>query len=99
MATSTESVAFQNISATTAAFTLKGGRYLFNAVATFGGGSVALHGLMADGSTFAAVPDIAGNAVSVTVAGWKTTDLAPGQYKFVIATASAVYCAVASVPG
>lgn len=99
MASSTESVIFSNIAATTAAFTLKGGRYLFNAVATFGGGSVALHGLMADGSTFAAVPDIAGNAVSVTVAGWKTTDLAPGQYKFVIATATAVFVGVASVPG
>lgn len=99
MATSTESVAFQNISATTAAFTLKGGRYLVNAVATFGGGSVALQSLMADGSTFTTVPDIAGNAVSLAAAGWKTTDLAPGQYRFAIATATAVFCAATSVPG
>lgn len=98
MPTSTEAVAFQNISATTAAFTLRGGRYLFGALATFGGGSVALQCLMADGSTFTTVTDAAGNAASITVAGWKTVDLAPGQYKFTIATATAVYCNVVSVP-
>lgn len=94
----TESINFANIAATTAAFTLKGGRYLFNAVATFGGGTVALQGMEADGASFATVPDVAGNAASLSAAGWKLVDLAPGQYKFTIATATAVFASVASVP-
>lgn len=85
-------------SADAGAKTLKGGRYLFNVVATFGGGSVALQGILADGTTFATVPDVAGNAVSLTAAGWKLVDLTPGQYKILIATATSVFANATSVP-
>lgn len=60
---------------------------------------MALQGLLPDGTTYATVPDVAGNAVSVTAAGWKTTDLAPGQYKITIVTATSVIATVASLPG
>lgn len=77
---------------------LHGGRYLFGVTATFGGGSVALQSLLPDGTTYATVPDIAGNAVSLTAAGWKTVDLAPGQYKIAITTATSVAARASSVP-
>ena len=92
----TESVLFT--SALPGPFTLKGGRYLFSVTATFGGGSVALQGLLPDGTTFATVPDVAGNAVSLTAAGWKTVDLTPGQYKITIVTATSVLANATSVP-
>jgi len=92
----TERISFT--SAKPGPFTLKGGRYLFGVTATFGGGSVALQGLLPDGSTYATVPDIAGNAVSLTTAGWKTVDLAPGQYQIAITTATGVSASAASVP-
>lgn len=95
--TSTESKSLT--SAAPGPVSLQGGRYLFSCVATFGGGSVALQGLLPDGTTYATVPDVAGNAVSVTVAGWKTVDLAPGQYKITIVTATSVLATVASLPG
>ena len=49
---------FSNISATTAAFNLDGGQYGVNYIATWGGGSVTLEQLAADGSTY--VPVVAG---------------------------------------
>src|SRR5262245_40275113 len=52
MATSTEVVTFSNISATTAAFALRGGKYVFTVNATFGAGSVALQTPGGDGSTW-----------------------------------------------
>jgi len=92
----TESITWT--SADSGAKTLKGGRYLFNATATFGGGSVALQAMLADGSTFATITDAGGNAVSLTAAGWKTVDLTPGQYKLAIVTATAVFANATSVP-
>lgn len=91
-----ESKAFS--SAAIGPVTIYGNRYLFSVTATFGGGSVALQGLLPDGSTYATVPDVAGNAVSLTVAGWKLVDLAPGQYKILITTATSVLATLASVP-
>ncbi len=77
---------------------LYGGRYLFGVTATFGGGSVALQGLLPDGATYATVPNIAGAATSLTAAGWMTVDLAPGMYQLLITTATAVTASVSSVP-
>jgi hypothetical protein len=88
----TESKQFSNIAATTAQFTLKGGKYGVAVVATFGGGSVILQGLSLDGTTFVTV------VASFTAAGYATCDLPPGQYRFTIATATAVYASVTSVP-
>jgi hypothetical protein len=94
MPTSGEGKSFSNISANTTPFTLNGGKYAASAVATFGGGSVKLQALSADGSTWVSVAA----ATDFSAAGFGTADLPPGQYRFTIATASAVYCAVTRVP-
>jgi hypothetical protein len=85
---------FSNISANTAAFTLLGGKYAVAAIATFGGGSVKLQALGPDGSTYLSVA----SGTDFTAAGYGTVDLPPGQYRFTIATATAVYASVYRVP-
>jgi hypothetical protein len=92
--TSSEGKVFTTISATTAAFPLTGGKYAASATATFGGGSVKLQTLLADGSTWQSVSSV----TDFTAAGFGTVDLPPGQYRFTIATATAVFCAVTRVP-
>ena len=89
-----DSKEFSNISATTAAFTLNGGYYMVAAVATFGGGNVELQMLGPDQSTWLSAPTALKLSAAGTIAGY----LPPGQYKFTIATATAVYCSVAGVP-
>lgn len=88
----TESVKFANIAATTAAFTLKGGRYGLAAIATWGGGSVILETLGPDGSTYLST------GTTFSANGYATVDLPPGTYQVVIATATAVYFSASSVP-
>lgn len=97
MATAAESISFT--SAAPGPFAVKGGRYLFGAAATFGGGTVSLQALLPDAATFATIPDINGNAVALTSAGWKLVDLPPGQYKLAIATATVVRASLSSLPG
>lgn len=106
----TEAVHFSNISASTSAFTLKGGRYAFAAVATFGGGTIKLQALGPDGTTYIDSTEVYEKADGVggtadylarstlTAAGMRILDLPPGQYRLTIATASAVYASVVSVP-
>ena len=53
--TAQDAAIFSNISATTAAFPLKGGTYGVAVQATFGGGSVKLQIQAADGSTYLSV--------------------------------------------
>lgn len=98
MPTSTDGKLFSNIAATTAAFYLKGGRYVIMATATFGGGNVQLQALGPDGTNFVAPKDIGGSANNLTAAGSQTVDLPSGQYRFLIATATAVFCSVFGVP-
>jgi hypothetical protein len=92
MSTSTEAVVFQNIVATTAAFALRGGKYAIAANAT-GSGTMGLQMQGADGVTFIAV-----HTAFAAVTGFVTVDLPPGQYKFVIATFTAVYASICRVP-
>jgi hypothetical protein len=92
VATGTDSVFFKNISATTALFTLKGGLYGVIAHATWGGGSATLGGLASDGSTVVTV------LTAFSADGYATVYLPPGQYKFTIATASAVYLSICDIP-
>jgi hypothetical protein len=92
MATSTQAIQFSNIAATTAAFTLKGGKYGLAVTATFGGGNVQLQTLATDGSTWIGV------GTAVTAAGFSNFDLPPGQYRLAITTATAVYAALVNVP-
>jgi hypothetical protein len=91
MATSTEAITFSGIASTTAAFTLRGGKYAFTVTATFGGGTVKLQTLAGDGSTWL---DISSQTAAASVA----VDLAPGQYRIAIATATAVFVIVGRVP-
>lgn len=106
-----ESQVFSNVAATTAAFLLNGGQYGVDVVATFGGGSVKLQKLGADGSTWVdmlqtfekadgtgttPIDQIIG---SFGAAGYKAFFLPPGNYRFAITTASAVYIALARIPG
>src|SRR5690348_2270906 len=88
---SVEVHSFKNISATTAAFTLRGGNYAVTVHATFGGGSVTLQRLAADGSTYVTA------MTAFTADGYATANLAPGTYRVTIATATAVYVDVTSV--
>jgi hypothetical protein len=92
MATSTEAVSFSNISASTAAFTLRGGKYAVAASAT-GTGTMGLSMVGPDGSTL--IPVF--TAFSATT-GYAVIDLPPGQYKFAIATFTAVYASICRIP-
>ncbi len=102
----TDTFKASNIAATTAAFTLYGGRYAFGAVATWGGGSAKLQQLGPDGSTFIDFLGSANNAGAeqnypvnaLTANGVLVIDLPPGQYRVTIATASAVYVNIVRVP-
>lgn len=94
MPTASEGQFFSNISASTAQFALRGGKYGVDATATFGGGSVKLQKLLGDTSTFQSVSA----ATDFTAAGYAVIDLPPGQYRFTVATATAVYCAVTRIP-
>jgi hypothetical protein len=95
-----DAVEFANIAATTAAFKLKGGYYMVAAAATFGGGSVELQMLGPDQSTWLSVPAAlpAGVALKLSAAGAIQGYLSPGQYRFTITTAAAVFCSVAGMP-
>jgi hypothetical protein len=93
-ATAVDSQLFSNISATTSAFTLKGGYYMVSAVATFGGGNVELKMLGPDQSTYLSLPTALKLTANGTIAGY----LPPGTYEVVVTTATAVYVSVAGVP-
>lgn len=80
-----EKAVFANISATPASFNLRGGTYGIEVSATFGGGSVTLQRLSGDGSTYVTV------LAAFTTAGYASVNLPSGTYRFLIATATAVF--------
>ena len=88
-ATSIESKQFSNISATTPAFPLKGGRYGLAIAGTIT--SVQLQALALDGSTFVT----AGSAL--TSAGYASFDLPAGQYRLSV-NATGLYASLTSIP-
>lgn len=92
MTTPNDQAQFSNISATPAAFVLLGGEYGMMVSATFGGGSVTLQGLSLDGATWVTV------LPAFTANGYSYLDLPPGQYRVLIATATAVYISVSRIP-
>jgi hypothetical protein len=96
--TSSESKLFSNIAATTAAFALKGGRYVMSATATWGGGNITLQTLLPDGTTYVSPFSIAGTANVLSADGSTTIDCPPGQYKIKVTTASGIYASLASIP-
>jgi hypothetical protein len=91
-----ESFAWSNISATPAQFSLLGGTYVLDAVATWSTGSVKLQRVGPDGSTLI---DPA-TAASLTANGTSgALSLPPGKYQLTIATATAVYASLTRIPG
>jgi hypothetical protein len=83
-----------NITATTSAFKLQGGKYGVSAKGTWGGGSSKLQILLADNTTFVSVA----SGTDFTADGYATVDLPPGQYRWTVATATALYHAIARIP-
>ncbi len=83
-----EVFSFSNISATTAAFILRGGNYGLTCHATFNAGSVTLQRLSPDGVTYITV------ITALTVDGYANSNLPSGSYRLAITTATAVYCDV-----
>lgn len=76
-------------------FTLLGGMYAIDVIATFGGGTVKLKKVQADGTTYISV----GASTDFTAAGFVTgLNLPAGQYRFEVTTATAVYAAIQRVP-
>jgi len=85
-----ENIVLANKSATPASFTLRGGNYSIEAVATWGGGSVTLNRLAADGSTYVST------GISFTANGYQNQNLPSGTYQLAIASATAVYVDIVS---
>ena len=86
---------FSNISATTSAFSLRGGKYAAEAIATWGGGSAKLQRLGPDGSTYILVS----SGTDFTANGYVTANLPAGNYKLAVATATGVYASPRRIPG
>jgi hypothetical protein len=75
----------------TAAFTLKGGRYLV--IANSGGASTFdLAALGADGTTFVKVMS------TITTSGFQVVDLSPGTFQLQIGAAGTANISITSVP-
>lgn len=82
---------FSNISATTAAFVLRGGLYGVTAHGTWGGGSATLQRLAPDAVTYITV------MTAIAADGYATVQLPPGTYRVLIATATAVYLDIIAI--
>jgi hypothetical protein len=87
-----ESKQFSNISTTTAAFTLLGGKYGLDISATWSSGNAQVETLAFDGSTWLNV----GSAVAAN--GVSTYDLPAGQYRLAVSSgATAIYAALTKI--
>lgn len=81
-----------NVSATGSGFGFNGGKAALYAEATWGGGTVKLQTQSPKG-TWIDVPN-----ASFTANGFVSLDLPPGQYRGNVATATAVYFSLVSIP-
>ena len=81
-----EQQTYSNISATTAAFTLRGGQYGVTVHAGHGvAGASRCNGLAADNSTYVTC------LTAFTADGYASVNLPGGTYKFTVATATGIY--------
>jgi hypothetical protein len=87
-----------NASATSVDKEWPGGRGFFSVTATFGGGSVALQYLGANGATWLTAIDVAGAAASRTTDGGLLFELPPGRIRALVITATGVYATAARIP-
>ena len=88
-----ENHVISNSSGTSQPFYLRGGAYGMDVTATFGGGSVTLQKLAADGTTYVTC------LTAFTSAGYATANLPQGDYRVAIATATAVYARITAIVG
>ena len=101
-----DAIQISNVNASVPVVITVGGRYRVCVSATFSGGSVKLQQLSLDGTTFVdlvAPFNNAGTEVDLVVGtfaanGSKELVLSPGTYQLTIATATAVYAAIARAP-
>ncbi len=84
-----------NAAADSAVIGVGGGRWLFEAVATWAGGSIKLQRLGPDGTTFLDVP-----SVTLSANGVVATQIPDGSYKVVrTGSPTAIYCKMQWMPG
>ncbi len=86
-----EKVVAANISATPAAFVLRGGTYGVMVKATWGGGSVTLQRLSNDAATYVTV------LTAFSADGYASVNLPSGTYRLLVATATAIYAEVLGI--
>ena len=91
MSSGGDSKTFSNVSTTQGPFKLNGGTYGVTATATWGGGSVTLQALGPDGVTWITA------LAAFSANGYAAISLPPGQFRFLITTATAVYASVARI--
>lgn len=84
---------FTGASTTQGPFTLAGGLYGVDYIATWSGGTATLERRAADGVTFVPV------ATAFSANGYTTVNLPRGVYQVVIATATGVGVSVLRIPG
>lgn len=82
---------YSNVSTSQGPFTVRGGLYGMSVHATFGGGSVTLQRLAADGSTWVTV------LTAFAADGYAPQYLISGTYQITIATATGVYVELVSI--
>jgi hypothetical protein len=87
-----DQVTYSNISASQSGVKLLGGTYGMTVTATWGGGSVDLKKLSADGSTYVSVL-----SSTFTANAYQTVNIPPGTYQLTVTTATAVYADLTSV--
>lgn len=84
-------VTFSNISATPSAFSLIGGVYALEVIATWGGGSVTLNRRAGDGSTYVST------GIVFSANGFQTVQLPSGTYQLAVVTATAIYADIVPI--
>jgi hypothetical protein len=87
-----ESNAFNLGSSSSARFTLEGGGYTLDALATWGGGTVKVQAVGPDGST------LINTALTLSANGTISGALPAGTYQITVTTATAVYASLTSIP-
>jgi hypothetical protein len=87
-----EQTSYSNVSSSQTGFKLLGGTYGITVTATWGGGSVDLKKLSADGSTYVSVL-----SSTFTANAYQTVNIPPGTYQLTVTTATAVYADITSV--
>lgn len=87
-----DQVTYSSVAASQTGFKLLGGTYGMTVTATWGGGSVDLKKLSADGSTYVSVL-----TTTFTANAYQTVNIPPGTYQLTVTTATAVYADITSV--